>query len=386
MSGPLVRARQIIPRCLDGVATDAEIAELDRLLAEHSDVARELARAAKLESGLETVLRPPDLSDVAARGMAVSTAATALERAPIPRPSARRIIVTASATLAVAAAALLVWSLRGSPRDLGIQSQTTVRSDLPEKQRFSDGSLAELRTPDSQIETRSVTSEGVDVSLVRGAARFEVVPRAGHHFRVWVGSLRVDVVGTVFTVERLVASVRVSVERGSVRVISKDGETLLAPGSAEILPMPESAPAPSGPRAAPGPSEPRSAVERDDASALLGMAERARRAGRPKDAVAPLQRMVDHHPHDPRAAYAAFILGRVLLDEIGRPREAAAAFARVGALDPETPLLPDALAREVESWSRAGEAERAKARGREYLSRYPDGRRKQEVRRYSRME
>ena len=156
----LARARQIIPRCLDGVATDAEIAELDRLLAEHSNVARELARAARLESGLETVLRPPDLSDVAARGMAVSTAATEVERAPIPRPRVRRIIVTASATLAVAAAALLVWSLRGSPRDLGIQSQTTVRSDLPEKRRFSDGSLAELRTPDSQIETRSVRSEG----------------------------------------------------------------------------------------------------------------------------------------------------------------------------------------------------------------------------------
>ena len=99
-----------------------------------------------------------------------------------------------------------------------------------------------------------------------------------------------------------------------------------------------------------------------------------------------LQRLLGDHPRDPRAPYAAFILGRVLLEELHRPREAAAAFARVEALDANTPLVQDALAREVESWARAGELDRARQAAGTYLGRYPNGRRADEVRRYSRME
>jgi transmembrane sensor len=119
---------------------------------------------------------------------------------------------------------------------------------------------------------------------------------------------------------------------------------------------------------------------------LLNASGVAREAGRPEEARDLLQRILDRHPDDPRAAYAAFILGRVLLDELGRPREAAAAFARVRVLDPRTPLAQDALAREVESWFHAGDRAHVRDRASEYLSRYPDGRRKDQVRRYSRPE
>jgi hypothetical protein len=56
---------------------------------------------------------------------------------------------------------------------------------------------------------------------------------------------------------------------------------------------------------------------------------------------------------DPRAPLAAFTLGRVLLRELARPREAAAAFAQARALAPRGPFVEDALAREVEAWLQA---------------------------------
>jgi len=63
------------------------------------------------------------------------------------------------------------------------------------------------------------------------------------------------------------------------------------------------------------------------------------------------------------------------------PREAARAFATCRKLDPAGALAADSLAREVESWSRAGETTKAHARALEYLKLYPLGRRAASVRR-----
>jgi transmembrane sensor len=108
---------------------------------------------------------------------------------------------------------------------------------------------------------------------------------------------------------------------------------------------------------------------------LLAEADRARLAGRFEEGAALLQRLLRDHPADPRAPVAAFSLGRVLLGELGRPAEAAAAFERARVLAPHGPLAEDALAREVEAWSRAGEPARARARADDYLRAYPNGRR-----------
>jgi hypothetical protein len=48
--------------------------------------------------------------------------------------------------------------------------------------------------------------------------------------------------------------------------------------------------------------------------------------------------------------------------------------------------VQDALAREVESWCRAGDAEMARQRARAFLRRYPNGQRADEVRRYGQIE
>ncbi len=115
--------------------------------------------------------------------------------------------------------------------------------------------------------------------------------------------------------------------------------------------------------------------ERESAATLLAAADAARLDGRPADGAALLRRLLREHRNDPRAPLAAFTLGRVLLKELDRPRQAAAAFAEARALAPRGPFAEDALAREVEAWSAAGETGEAAARAQGYLRRYPNGRR-----------
>jgi transmembrane sensor len=87
-----------------------------------------------------------------------------------------------------------------------------------------------------------------------------------------------------------------------------------------------------------------------------------------------LRELLRDYPNDPRSPLAAFTLGRVLLNELGRPREAAAAFQQVRQKAPASQFAEDALAREIEAWTRASEPGRARALAKVYLERYPSGR------------
>jgi transmembrane sensor len=87
-----------------------------------------------------------------------------------------------------------------------------------------------------------------------------------------------------------------------------------------------------------------------------------------------------------RAPLAAFTLGRILLSQLGRPAEAADAFALVRKILPDGPLSADALAREAEAAARAGQGERARGLAKEYLAKYPSGRRIESMRRYGQLE
>jgi transmembrane sensor len=119
---------------------------------------------------------------------------------------------------------------------------------------------------------------------------------------------------------------------------------------------------------------------RDETADLLLAADAARLSGYPAEAVPYLERVVRGHAADPRSSLASFTLGRVLLDELGRPREAADAFARARAAG--GPLAEDALAREVEAASRSGDITRSRELAREYQTRYPKGRRAKAVSRF----
>jgi transmembrane sensor len=240
----------------------------------------------------------------------------------------------------------------------------------------------------------------------------------------------VTVLGTVFTVALDPQAIRVEVERGRVKVEGVEGTRVLAvgesgrfatrspgvpadPATAEPVPLPAPAAHPASPaaptaeqplgaRSAPAAAPPSwralakdqnyvGALARltaegpnavhDTPEDLLLEADVARLGGRPDRAVAPLQRVMADHPFDPRAPLAAFTLGRTLLEQLGRPREAARAFATARRLDRGGTLTQDALAREVESWAGAGEAEQAHERALEYTRLYPHGRRLAAVRR-----
>jgi transmembrane sensor len=120
---------------------------------------------------------------------------------------------------------------------------------------------------------------------------------------------------------------------------------------------------------------------RDEPAELLLAADVARLSRHPEQAIAPLTRVLDAHGKDPRAPLAAFTLGRILLDDLGRPREAATAFLRARQLAPSAPLAEDAAAREVEALFRAQDPA-AKAKAEAFLSTYPSSPRGRAVRHF----
>jgi len=244
---------------------------------------------------------------------------------------------------------------------------------------------------------------------------------------VRVGQLLVEDLGTVFTVARLSEyQFDVAVDEGHVAVLCAGGsradlgggerrtftcgemEKPAAPGPAAAPPpratkpvaarAPVAALAPNAATETPAKATPgwqvlaergqyreaydslhrgsESAV-RDETHELLLAADSARLSGHASEAVPYLRRILVQHGNDARADLAAFTLGRVFLDELGRPAEAAEAFERARA--PHAPLAEDALAREIEAWARAGNARRAHALALEYQHSYPKGRRMRAV-------
>ena len=113
---------------------------------------------------------------------------------------------------------------------------------------------------------------------------------------------------------------------------------------------------------------------------LMLAADTMRLAGKPQDALPYLERVSSTYGHDPRAPLAEFTRGRLLLDKLGRPAEAAEVFARLYTNHPKSAIAEHAMAREVEAWSKAGERARAQAAAKRYMERYPQGPRRQSVR------
>ena len=268
--------------------------------------------------------------------------------------------------------------------------------------QFEDGSRIELLDAAARVVVDEVTPERIAVRLLAGHVRVDVVRRPERAFRVECGAVTVSVLGTAFELKRDGERTHVSVLRGRVAVDASDGSRQLSAGEAEWFPSSlEQSPAVLQPVAAkasgPEPSWQRQAKRghfkrafelmpaapealADDVEALLLAADAARLSGHPAQALPYLRRVIERHPHDSRASLAAFTLGGVLLNQLDRPREAEAAYARARSLALSPTLAQDALARQVEAAQRAGDASRMRELAREYLRRYPDGRRVQWVR------
>jgi transmembrane sensor len=112
---------------------------------------------------------------------------------------------------------------------------------------------------------------------------------------------------------------------------------------------------------------------------LLALADVARLSGHPREAVAPLERILSRFASDPQAPLAAFALGRLELDALDQPRKAAAALERALALGVPRSLKEDVRARLVEAYGRAGDRTAARAAARAYLREFPDGRERAEM-------
>ncbi|MEO0325847.1 MAG: FecR family protein [Myxococcota bacterium] len=78
---------------------------------------------------------------------------------------------------------------------------------------------------------------------------------------------------------------------------------------------------------------------------LLLAADVARFSGHPRDAVAPLERILEAHGSDPRAAVAAVTLGRLEMDRLRRPARAQRAFERALTLGVPSALRGDVARR-----------------------------------------
>jgi transmembrane sensor len=258
---------------------------------------------------------------------------------------------------------------------------------------LDDGSQVTV-APRAELEVLANDGERFVTLLRRGRCHFAVQPGGPRRWSIETDLATVEVVGTEFSVERGEAGLVVSVDHGVVLVrgervpgrvrrlragerLEVEAPAVEQPAEAPVvstveLPPPELAAPTVEP--APAPRPPR------DLDARMADADAARAAGRPDEAARILQRAVREGGSDPRAALAAFSLGRLQLEVLDRPDAAAESFARVVAGGSPRALVEDAQARRVEALVRAGRRAEAAREARVYESRWPEGRRLAQVR------
>ncbi len=323
----------------------------------------------------------------------------------------RRRAVARVALGSVIAVAVLVggWMMWPSGGDTPARSIAARPPEPSTTLRFGDGSTVVPVGSDSQV--REVGRVAVEV--VRGGARFEIVEDRARVFRVTSGRVTIEAFGAVFTTSQLDQQTRIEVFRGAVRVGWADQQRELTAGETGVFPpssakQPEATHPAESPRVRPARvvkdnwrdlahegeydrayaalERPGVPAVRDEPEELLLLADVKRLSHHPAEALAPLRQIVRDHAADPRVSLAAFTLGRVLLEELGRPAEAADAFASAVRFAPDGPMAEDAIAREVEALSRAGDGTAAQHLAEDYLKRFPAGRKVRSVRRFGGLE
>jgi transmembrane sensor len=253
---------------------------------------------------------------------------------------------------------------------------------------LADGSEVAAVDRTTGLELAEQTPARTTVRLRSGGAQFRIRHDSRRVFRVEAGPIEIEDLGTAFRVDHLAGGkVQVAVSEGRVAVLYPANRLRVELGAGEdrifatapepggaIVPADEARKAPEPAAAAAGLRAPSRTRGAEDPAALLLAADVARRSRHPQAAVAPLRRLVERYPKDPRAASAAFTLGWVLLTDLGRAREAAAAFAEAERMAPRGALAEDAAARVAEAWQKAGDSRRAAQAAGHYEQTYPTGR------------
>ena len=324
------------------------------------------------------------------------------------RARVRRALLASTALTSVACIA--AFALRPSPSSNAVSR--AVSAVAPALIRLGDGS--EIRVDPTASEVRVVEEQPwrVRVEAIRGRAHYSVVPNPGRSFEVASGSVTVRVVGTEFQVERREDKTFVEVSRGKVEVVWNGGagREFISAGESGSFPRPAEpiaideglrphddarAQSPSvAYRARVGSHDFRGAyailsrhpaLAGDTVKELLVAADVARLSEHPAEAVAYLQRIVREHPRDERAHQAAFTLGRTL-SGLGRTKEAMTCSAACAATGPETRSPRTRSSGRPKPRARSATSPPRDASPANTIAIYPNGQRREEVRRHARLE
>jgi transmembrane sensor len=274
---------------------------------------------------------------------------------------------------------------------------------------LSDGSRLSFE-PATRWEPLAISPTQFVSSLRNGAIAFEVQPNGPRRWLIEAGPVNIEVVGTRFSIRRDEATVTVSVEHGAVLVRGEpvpDTVQKLTAGQSILVEIGEKRTKAASVKGAPVAATPaprptwfehakkgdyrhaydalgnagvmREATHTRALDRLLALADVARLSGHPAEAVAPLERIVNEHPGRPEAALAAVTLGRLFLDQLGRPAQAALMLERALGLGAPSGLREDVRARLVEAHSRAGNLPAARLALEKYEAEFPAGRRREEL-------
>ena len=340
----------------------------------------------------------------------------------------QRRVIGASAAVGLSMVFGAIW-LTSRPEETAAPVMVAKVESDERVIRFADGSVAVLLSEGTVLRVEESSEALMEIALQTGRARFDVAPNPNRLFRVVTKGLRVEVLGTSFTVDDE-ALEQVTVHRGRVAVFAGDNRHELAAGMTfalegeravvgpgrepdgpdeELLSGTEDPPTetPSVRRPAkkkkPGLKKARAertasswrhlaekglfaeayeALEDQDDEGpiadlrgLLLAADVARLSGHPAEAAGYLETALREHQKEGQAVLAAFTLGRIYERELSKPERAAEAFAVARSLEPGGSLAEDALAHEIDCWSKAGQDQKAKERARLYLQLHPEGRR-----------
>jgi transmembrane sensor len=291
----------------------------------------------------------------------------------------------------------------------------------PARLALDDGSRVEL-APAARLAVVENSSRAFVTRLQRGRVQFDVEPGGPRRWSIEAGLATVEVVGTRFAVTRASERVTVEVMRGTVLVrgervtdrvqrlgagdrlvIERDGVPSQGP-AAKPADEPSSAPprksATSTPSRASLPAaspEWRELAQQGeyaeayqnlgadgiagrartaDLEQLLALADVARLSGHPRDAIEPLHRVVAEHAEDPRAAMAAFMLGRVHLDSLQDAAAAVRDFRTAIALHLPHALREDAFLRLIEAATRSGDQRAASEARQAHRQQFPSSTRR----------
>ncbi|MGE0867433.1 MAG: FecR domain-containing protein [Kofleriaceae bacterium] len=379
------------------------------MTASHRDASR------KLGEQLEPAFDQHDINRVWGRIAAHQHAAG---RAPVGR-----MVAIGAVAISIACLVIVIGLRRDLPpsvlssRDPAIALTAGSMIATAETTRviaLDDGSQVDL-AGDTQLTVVANESKRFAAKLMHGRARFAVNPGGPRAWSIETTLGTIEVVGTVFTVEHSAAKLVVSVERGIVMVrgehvpdrvvrltagarlevpaktISTSEPTASAPSPTPRAPVDASPPRLTSPASSPAPQRDPDVIPSTAApmpvtprgeplSQVLAEVDQLRASGDIASAADRLERAVAAHPSDPAVGMAAFMLGRIALDNLAQPERAARAFATVIAIGSPRELIEDAYARRAEALIRGRTFPDAAIAIETYERLYPGGRHRRVLR------